>query len=40
MAELRFEELNPPKKEEPVAPSPKKTTKRAKSSKVEESTNS
>ena len=40
MAGLRFEDINPPKKEEsPVTPA-KKVTKKAKPSKVEESTNS
>lgn len=40
MAGLRFEEINPPKKEETPASPAKKITKKAKSSKVEESTNS
>lgn len=40
MAGLRFEEINPPKKEESPTPSAKKATRKAKSSKVEESTNS
>ena len=40
MAGLRFEDINPPKKEaSPLTPA-KKGTKKAKSSKVEESTNS
>tara|TARA_B100001059_G_scaffold195912_1_gene200591 strand:+ start:247 stop:354 length:108 start_codon:yes stop_codon:yes gene_type:complete len=33
---LRFEEINPPKKEGSPAPAAKKETKKAKSSKVEE----
>jgi|TARA_B100001093_G_scaffold152638_1_gene145350 hypothetical protein len=33
---LRFEEINPPKKEECPMPATKKETKKAKSSKVEE----
>ena len=37
---MRFEEINPPKKDECPMPEPKKTTKQAKSSKVEKSTNS
>ncbi len=37
---LRFEEINPPKKEECAMPEPKKTTKKAKDSKVKESTDS
>lgn len=40
MAGLRFEEINPPKKEECPVPPAKKVTKKEKSSKVEESTNS
>ena len=37
---MRFEEINPPKKDECPMPAPKKTTKQAKSSKVEKSTKS
>lgn len=37
MAGLRFEEINPPKKEECPLPPAKKATKKPKSSKVDES---
>jgi len=39
MAGMRFEEINPPKKEECSLPA-KKTSKKEKATKVEESTNS
>jgi len=35
---MRFEEINPPKNQECPMPEPKKAAKKAKSSKVEEST--
>jgi hypothetical protein len=37
---MRFEEINPPKNQECPMPEPKKTTKKAKPSKVDESTKS